>query len=574
MAYCAWTNSRPISQTDAVRRKEMYWCPFDRGALLRLKQTADVPAFHAAVKQVASRLLSQGGIQLFHKGGLVIASRPVRVELDSTYAQLVEGVVLQLMTYGVAFVCISGGTSFGDDDDDSASGAGGTLSTTDTKSVSDVVRSIRWNGGSSGGTGERVSGYTTHKNVQKPRPFLLDILNTHVQVEYMAHPFKPPDFRVTTPDLNGGGARLVMDGVVVLCTETPSGTTGISSAANRFMPTAVLGEIARSAASFAMQRMANPVVYTQEVSGKSSLVDDNHDTHAIGDRYQVEQRRAAEAGAMAADSVPLEARVAQQKDGDAPRVPASILVEEPLGSIHWTLQHATQDARVSHAPLHLMNNWQMVGPTCAVTSGRQIVGGPEAKMPVNLRDVHETLINDASLATLVPANAFSPQATATAVEVENRSFSNVVARYGKAVSAMLSLIINELYPVVDDLTSKAGGTKRMRDDSSETGDTEPIVVSFSEFQMPEMVFRLYESGFMGPEDAAHYLSHATGIPVEDFTKPPATLDPHTKGLVSTAAPEAAEEGGAPKRRRLSAPGAESIRNETAEAFEKKRGGGE
>ncbi len=571
MAYCAWTNNRPINPVAAATKKKDYWSTLDRSIMLRLKQTADTPAFHAAVKQVASRLLSQGGIQLFHKNTLLIPSAEVRSELDSTYAQLVEGVVLQLMTYGMAFVCISGGSSFEDEEEEADETGDLTVSSTDNKSLSEVVRSIRWGGDRTDGISESTSGYAASREKPRPRPFLMDMLGTDVQIEYFTHPFKPPDFRVTTPDTTGSGRRLVMDGVLVLCTETPSATTGISSAASRFMPSAVLGEIARSAASFAMQRMANPIVYTQAVAGKTSVVDDTHDTHAIGDRYQVEQRRVAEAGALAAGSLPLEARVAEPRGGAEPLAPASVLIEEPLKSIHWTMQHATQDARVPHMPVHLVNNWQMVGPTCAVAEGRQIVGGPEAKLPVNLNEVHANLVNDASLATLVPANAFSPQATATAVNVEDRSFSNVVARYGKAVGAMLGIVINELYPSVDQITGRESSAKRKRDETD--GKTsEPVIVRFNEYQMPEMVFRLYESGFMGPEDATHYLSHATGIPVEDFTKPPVTLDPRTKGLVSTEPPETPEEGEAPKRRRLSAPGADTIRKESAEAFDKKRKG--
>jgi hypothetical protein len=141
--------------------------------ILRLKQTADTPAFHAAVKQVSSRLLSQGGIQLFHRGVLMIPSADMRSELDRTYAQLVDGAVIQLMTYGIAFACISGGSSFDDDDDGTSTDP--KVSSTDEKSVSEFVQTIRWGGSPRGELGARTGGYTVVREKPKPRPFILDM---------------------------------------------------------------------------------------------------------------------------------------------------------------------------------------------------------------------------------------------------------------------------------------------------------------------------------------------------------------------------------------------------------------
>lgn len=582
MAYCRWANPAPIPVLPAYSHSQKWWTPFNQTVIQELKHVADNPAFRAASTQIISRILSQGGIQLSYKNKMLTPSSDIRDELSNTYSQVVDGIVMQVLTFGVAFVCISGG-KFGDEEPegDAEEAEAAPNSTSSGKSVGDFIRDLDWNGtrGRAGGPVGRVAGFKVHREAERSRPFMLDLLNSNILVEYLAHPCKPTDYRVSMPDPRGHGQRLVLNGVLVVEVEPPSAVTGINSPALRFMPAAVLAQIARSCAAVAMQRQAAPIIYTQQ-SNKGVDDGEGHDLHAVGDNFAAAASRVARNTAAADGSAPLEARVAPDAKESGSLVD-SVRLERPLSEIPWDASHLSKDKRTPYAPIRLMNFGALMGPTCTVADGRQMVAGPVAQTPAQLGELMDNEVAQASLVLGVPASQFNPKMTATAVDEEARSFEEVVQRYARITSTALTMLIGAIF-TPEELDGSKRGKKRGRSDSKEeaedgdedSGDEkEEVRVFFNMRQMPALIFDLFERGFMGPEDARDYISQAMGIPVQDLQEPSVTQNPATKDLVTTEPPEQpTEPGETAKRRRLSAPGAADILKKSAERYEKKRGG--
>ncbi len=584
MAFCRWANPAPIPVLPAYSQSQKWWVPFNKNVVQELKHVADNPAFRAASTQIISRILSQGGIQLSHNNKMLSPPSDIRDELANTYSQVVDGIVMQILTFGVAFVCISGG-KFGDEEPegDAEDSVPAQNSTSSGKSVGDVIRDLDWNGarGRPGISVSGVAGFKVTREADRSKPFMLDLLNPNILVEYLAHPCKPTDYRVSIPDPRGHGQRLVLNGVLVVEVEPPSAVTGLNSPALRFMPAAVLAQIARSCAAVAMQRQAAPIVYTQQ-SNKGVDDGEGHDLHAVGDNFAAAASRVARNAAAADESAPLEARVAPAVEASE-SLASTVRLEQPLSGIWWNARHVSGDPRTPYAPIHLMNFEALMGPTCTVADGRQMVNGPVAQSPAQLGELLDNEVAQASLVLGVPASQFNPKMTATAVDEEARSFEEVVQRYSRITSTALTMLINAIF-TLDELKGSKRGKKRGRSSDSDEeplsedledsdSDEKGVRVFFNMRHMPTLVFDLFERGFMGPEDARDYISNATGIPVSDLKKPSVTQNPATKDLVTTNPPDDPKEPGKPpKRRRFAAPGAAEILRESSEQYQRKREG--
>lgn len=587
MAYCQWSNSSPIPFLPPYTNTLEKWVVLDKQMLNMLKHTADNPAFRSACMEIVSRLLSQGGIQVAYGDKVLTASTSVRRELDGPYAQVVEGIVMQTMTWGVAFVCITGGK---DEEDDEDERIGGQDSHNDVLEA--VTRNLTWNKSRTATQDVGMVGRAVRREPERARPFMLDPMGD-VIIEYRRHPVRPTDWRVSIADPRGTGQRIVVKGVLVVQVEPPNAVHGLSSPAQRFTATKALGDVARATAAIAMQKAALPTVYTQ-LTGKGLPDDgDGHDQFGMGDNFAAEEARRERNAAALDGTMPVEimsqAAVAREQEIRDTRS-ETVMIERPGDQFAWNKQQVDNDPSMPFMPVHLRVMRNFLGPVASVRDGYGVVNGPESKAPQGLAEIIRNETQQAALCTGVPVSHFASEATATAVQAELRSFAQVVNRHGLVVAEALGMVLREIYHSPSDITGTASSSaKRARTDDGTRGSpagkgeadddeddedadgADSLRVLFYAYLMPELVEHLVEGGYMSPEQAIEYISRATGIPTADMTVPPVTLDPRTKGLVTTEAPEPGADGEPPKRRRMVAPGAASIRNESAEAFKKKHG---